>query len=280
VAEDGRRTVIISGNCHGRFLRRSLTRTIGEDYEVVWARHLGKRGQDEAEDEALRRCAFVLEQTGHLTSDLIGKERLPLDCRVIRFPIVWMNSLWPLNCIDPRNPNNGPDDRGPFPYGDRMIVQFLEEGASAEQAVDRWFEADPGQWKNLDRFHEINAAKARQLDLEADVKLGAFVLDSFRRERLFVTYNHPSPLMLQHLASVLCEALGYADAEPILPKANKDGVGLIHVPVHPKVAAHFGLEWFDPEMSYLYVDEQLSAREYMLRYAGFAPMPQPAPAGG
>jgi hypothetical protein len=279
MAEDLKPTVIISGNCHGRFLRRSLSQVLGSDYEVVWARHMGGRGQDAAEAAALGRCAFVLQQTGHQTSELIGKERLPADCRVIRFPIVWMNSLWPLNCADPRNPDAGPDDRGPFPYGDRMIVQFLEQGASPQEAVERWFEADPGQWKKLDRFHDINVAKARQLDLEADVPLGAFVLDNFRRERLFVTYNHPSPLMLRHMARALCEALGYPGAEPMLPKANKDGIGLIHVPVHPKIAAHFALEWFDPDMRYVYFDEQLTAREFMLRYAGFAPMPQPAAAG-
>ena len=280
MAEGEKRTVIISGNCHGRFLRRSLRQVVGEDYEVVWARHMGGRGQDAAESDALRRCAFVLEQTGHKTSDLIGKEQLAPDCRVIRFPIVWMNSLWPLHCADPRNPDRGPDDRGPFPYGDRMIVQFLQEGASPQEAVERWFQADPGQWKKLDRFHEINAAKARQLDLEADVKLGAFVLDSFRRERLFVTYNHPSPRMLQHMAAQLCAALGYPDVEPALPKANKDGVGQIQVPVHPRIASHFGLEWFDPQMCYVYFDEQLTAQEYMLRYAGFAPMPQAATAAG
>jgi hypothetical protein len=274
MAEDGLRTVIISGNCHGRFLRRSLSRALaGQPYEVIWARHMGGRGQDAADDEALRRCAFVLQQTGHQTSDLIGKEALPSDCRIIRFPIVWMNSLWPLNCLDPRNPAGGPDNRGPFPYGDRMLLQFLEEESAPDEAVERWFEADPGKWKKLDRFHEINVAKARQLDLDADVKLGQFVLDTFRRERLFVTYNHPSPQMLQHMAQALCEALGFADARPALPKANQDGVGEIQVPIHPKVAAHFGLEWFDPDALYRYFDEHLSAREYMLRYAGFAPLP-------
>jgi hypothetical protein len=280
MAEDARRTVIISGNCHGRFLRSSLTRVIGADYDVVWARHMGARGQDVAAEEALRRCAFVLEQTGHFTSDLIGKALLPPDCRVIRFPIVWMNSLWPLNCVDPRNQPRGPDDRGPFPYGDRLLMQYLEEGASPEEAVERWFDADLGTWKKLDRYHEINVSKVRQLDLESDVPLGAFVLDNFRRRRLFVTYNHPSPLMLLHMATALCEALGYPDAKPTLPKGNKDGMGQLHVPLHPKIAAHFELEWFDPDMLYVYFDEQLTAREYMHRYAAFAPMPEPAAEAG
>jgi hypothetical protein len=276
MAEAEKRTVIISGNCHGRFLRRSLTRTIGQHYEVVWARHLGFRGQDPVEEEALTRARFVLAQVGHLVSEMEGSDRLPADCRTIRFPVTWLNSLWPTHAVDPRNPNRGPDDRGPFPFGDRLIMRFLEEGASPQEAVERWFEADPGQAVNLDRFHEINAAKALQLDLEADVKLGAFVLDNFRRERLFVTYNHPSAQMLLHMARQLCEAMGFAGVEPVLPKVNREGVGEIQVPVHPKVAAHFALEWFDPEALYRYFEERLSAREYMLRYAAFAPMPSAA----
>jgi len=274
MAADGdKRTVIISANCHGRFLRRSLGRTpIGEQYEVVWAREMGRLGHDRLPDQAIERCAILLEQIGHETTGLAGAERLPADCQVIRFPIVWLNSLWPMHCADPRSPNNGPEDRGRFPYGDRLILRYLEEGASPEVAVDRWFAADASQMKKLDRYHEINAAKARQLDLDADVKLGAFVLDRFRRERLFVSFNHPTPRMLLHMARQLCEAMGYRDVEPVIPRANAGGIGDIHAPIHPAVAAHFGLEWWGPGDLYRHFEDSLTAREYLLRYAAFAPI--------
>lgn len=275
MADGDKRTVIISANCHGRFLRRCLRKTVaGETYEFVWARHLGFRGQDRAPNEVLDRCAFVLAQTGHQTAKLAGKWRLPADCRIIRFPVVWLNSLWPTHCVDPRNPNLGPDERGPFPYGDRLILNFLEEGASPEQAVARWFEADPGQLMNLDRFHEINAAKARQLDKGADIKLGRFILGRFQRERLFVAYNHPGPALLRHMAKALLDEMGFGGAKVKMPRGNLEGVGLVQPPVHPKVAAHFKLEWYDPDALYAYFEEQLSAREYLLRYAGFAPIEQ------
>ena len=267
---DKKRTLIIAGNCQGSFLHKALQESpeLSDAYDIIYFRNFRKKDQGVLLPKHMAECSILLEQIAHQAPELPNKEFAPPDCRIITFPILWMNSLWPSVIDDPRNRPMPGYPGGPFPYGDRFLLNLLDQGVPPAKAVDHYFQLDVSAKVNLERFHEINVAKAEQLDERADVPLGKYVFDNFRQSNLFVTRNHPSMPMLHYIRDRIFEALGVTPPQSDLVAAS-GGMGQIHVPIHPSVAEHFGLAWYSPEYLYPYHKEQLTAREYFLRYAAF-----------
>jgi hypothetical protein len=270
-AASERPTVIVVGNCQARFLFRCLRRnpTIQEHFEPVYVRNRAHLGIDPVDEGAVRRCRFLLEQVGHLTTELACKSLAPSDCQTIRFPVVWLNSLWPTHIEDPRNKPSEAFPRGLFPYGDSVILRMLDQGLTPEEASAAYLATPLSKHVNLQRFHDINAAKKRALDEMADpgLKWGGMILDLFNQEKLFVCYNHPAPELLRKMLDDTLAAIGFAGLEAGFPKVTREGIGPMHIPIHPEVAELFQLKWYDPDAAYRYYDKAFTAAEYYRRYA-------------
>ena len=266
--QDRKRSIVVAGNCQASFLFRALSQSpeLADAYRVVYCRHLRKGDEGRIKRKDVLRCAVLIEQIAHDVGDLPFRDELPGDCRTIRFPILWMNSLWPTLARDVRAGPSAPFNGGVYPYGDQLILDLLDQGLSPEAAGRRWLQTDLREVLDLDRFHEINAEKYRLLDARADLKFGADVLAGFARSRLFLTYDHPSLGLLDHVRRAVFDALGFAAPGSDLA-AISGGMDDIHAPVHPSVAEHLGLAWFEPAMSWRYLDRRFGAEEFMRRYA-------------
>ncbi len=262
------RSLIVAGNCQSNFLCRALQESpeLSEDYDIIYFRNFRKNNQGELKAKDVARCAILLEQIAHKAPELPHQQDVPGDCRIVRFPILWGSSLWPTMIDDPRSTPEPDYPGGRFPYGDRLILEFLNEGLTPEQAVDRFFASPLDQLYDLPRFHEINLKKAEFLDERAEVPLARDVFDRFVDTKMFETRNHPSVPLLFELRQKIFEAIGVEPPKSDLVEAS-GGMGHIQVPVHPSVASHFGLKWYDPNAAHRFHTERLAAREYYLRYA-------------
>jgi hypothetical protein len=267
-----KRSLVVAGNCQASFLYRALIESpeLNERYYILYFRNFRKGDQGELPREHMENCAVLLEQIAHKGGSIPHRDALPADCRIITFPILWMNSLWPTGVKDPRNVPSTEHPAGPYPYGDRLILKLLDEGLTPEQASARFLQTNVAAEYDLARFHEINEQKARILDERAELKLGAHVLENFRKTKLFHTDNHPTMPMRRHIADVVFDALGVEPPQSDLVSAS-GGMDLIHSPVHPSVAEHFGLEWYDPAEAYRHNAGAFPIAEYMRRYAAFEP---------
>lgn len=268
-------TLIVSGNCQARFVARVLGDhpEVKDRYRVVYFRAFRKGDTDTLKREDIESCALLFEQIAHQAPELPDKDQLPADAKVLRFPILWLNTLWPQAIDDPRNEaSKSPEHPGGlWPYGDRFILKLLDQGLSPDKAVEDYLERwDLSEKMDLERFHHINWAKAKELDRRAEVKLGRYVEENFRKERLFVTRNHPSQEMLTVVRDKVYEAAGFA---PMADDANVEpasgGMYNTHVPVHPSVAKFFELEWWTPDLAYRTHGEDMAIGEYLRRYAAF-----------
>ena len=261
--------LIVAGNCQASFIAKLLAANpaVTDRYKVVSFRNFRPGDQGELTEHNLRNCGVLLEQIAHRAPELPQKALLPKWTKVIRFPIVWFNSLWPSYTRDDRNPPKGEGEQI-WPYGDRLILDALGKGMSPTDAVKQWFETDVAARVDLDRFHEINAAKARELDTRAEVKLGAYVLDNFRREKLFASHNHPYFPMFEVMRDRIYEAMDLPPGQEDMQLASS-GMYDTHVPIHPSVARHFGLQWWTPEMAGRLRDIEVEPFEFWRKYAAF-----------
>ena len=267
-------TLIVSGNCQGRFLARVLEANpeIADRYRVVYFRAFRKGDTDTIAREDLESCAVLLEQVAHQAPELPDKDALPIGCRVLRFPILFLNSLWPQAIDDPRNEETKTKvhSAGLWPYGDRYVLKLLDQGLTPEQLIEPYLQWNLAEKIDLDRFHQINWAKAKELDQRSEIHLGRYVNKNFRKQRLFVTRNHPSLYMLAAMRNKVFQALDltppYNDAD-IEPASG--GMYNSFVPVHPSVAKHFELEWWSPDDVYRTHGEDVPIGEYIRRYAAF-----------
>ena len=272
MSQKHKRTIIVTGNCQASFLARALQESpeLTEPYRIVYFRDFRKGDKSILPDHDMEKCAILLEQIAHKAGSIPNRHLAPSDCKVITFPILWMNSLWPTHTKDPRNTPTEAFPAGPYPYGDSLVLRLLDQGLTPEEAAERYLETDLSQMVDIGRFHEINEAKLRMLDERADVKLASHLLDNFVQTRLFVTHNHPTMPMLRFIADRVFEALGVEPPPSDLVDAS-GGMQQIHMPVHPSVARHFGLPWWNAELEYRYHAEWLRTADFIRRYAAYKP---------
>jgi len=261
-------TIVVVGNCQARNLHRCLEESpeLTERYRLVYVRNFRKGDQGVVRPEDMERCAVLLEQVAHKAPELPIKEHLPADCQVIRFPILWLGSLWPLATADPRNRPTERHPTGPFPYGDKMVLKLVEQGLSPDQVAERYLAMDPRDEMDLDRYHEIVVAKLVDLDRRSEVKGGTFVLENFRTERLLVTPNHPAEPLTRFMRDRVFEYLGVKPPASDLMDAMAS-LDDFHLPIHPAVAEHFGLQWCGEDMVYRYFDERFGVKDFIREFS-------------
>ncbi|MFH1844072.1 MAG: WcbI family polysaccharide biosynthesis putative acetyltransferase [bacterium] len=261
---------IIEGNCNGEALTQMLKMVpeFSATFEVVFSPSF--RGPDPRRsvctEDQIRRCALLLNQVTHWEPELDLPRAMSPTTRIIRYPILFNNTLWPLNRQDPR-PFRGLGLRGErFPYGDSLLLQLMKQGEAQAVILERYLATDLMTLVDLDRFHEINVIKGKELDLESDITINSYIAENFSHVRLFSTFNHPRPnLLLRLAAAVLHETgMGHLTADVVRQIAENPPLNRVEIPIHPQVARHFGVTWFEENARYRFFEfGDITFREYL-----------------
>lgn len=256
-----REPLIVYGNCQAEAMTSTLALDplVSSLYGVTYYRSFEHpvdphqftydRGQ---------KCNLLWEQ--HDPKRFPQSDVLAPSCLVVRFPSVDLNLLWPFNCV---NPYNAPEPPlfpfGRYPYGDRVIINAINRGMTEDEILDYYLTGWDEYKIDLDRLLQLETARIQTREAHCDVRISDFVLEKFRVRRLFWTVNHPTSEMLAELMDRLLRASDLAqpalqDADVARTLASYFGtsgpLGVVSVPVHPKIAEHFGLQWYDPDERY------------------------------
>lgn len=251
------RTLIVYGNCQAQ----AVTAVLEKDpiaaslFRVVYVQSFD-HPVDSTPDitaEELRSCALLLEQ--HDRRAFPYRDGLPQDATIIKFPSVDLNVLWPFNSVNPYSVSEPPVfPFGRFPYGDRVVLNCLDGGMSKEAALDYYLTAWDQYKPDLRRLTELEVARIKARDARCDVKMGEFVLQTYKTQRPFWTVNHPTSALLSELIERIVQAAGALD--PVLSDIDvertmetyfplRGPLGIVNVPIHPKVAEFLELSWYD-----------------------------------
>lgn len=262
------KTLLVYGNVQAEAVAvvLGLLHPISSQFRVVF---LGDSADAvKPDDAALQESVILCEQQ-------LGKPfpyKLKKDVRRVRFPALEFGLLWPLQCA---NPFDAPDPPsypfGRFPYGDSFIVNCIQRGLPAEAIALYYSPAVwPATWPNLDKLFRSESARLSALDARNDVKIGSFILKYFRKKFLFCAPKNPSNNLLAELIYRLLHACfgpdqpaERADIEEQLSTFGPGQLlGTLSVPIHPLVAKHFNLDWYQTDDYYAYFGRELTYDQY------------------
>lgn len=248
--------IVFTGNCQARAL--------SQIYETFVASSRGEtvnyvesyQDLTDASRSALENASTIVEQQLHM-EPLARTHEVNRSAKRVLFPLVSCGFLWP-NAGEER-PGNAPTwylSGGPFPgeLSDRFLNGLIRQERSPEFGLEAYLAADIT--RNLDRRFELYLGEQQRRDDLSDFSIAKLIAEHFRTEPLFFTPHHPGLRVTLALAERLFEKLDATDAIPALrEKMWRSPFPWGRLPVHPKVAAHFGLSYADESTRYRYSHE-------------------------
>jgi hypothetical protein len=276
-----RPTVIVYGNCQADAIAQCLSRLpeFRDGFDVVYVPSFVHPidGPTRVATADLARCVLLLEQrTLHHPCPFAGS--IPADAAVLDFPMVSVNALWPLQAREKRNVAEPDYPFGLYPYGDRLLNRVLADGLTGDAAFAAYDATPLDRMLDLGRFLVVETERIRLLDQRSGIPFGAWVLDHFRSERLFWTYNHPTARLLAPLVdAVLSRTMPLlrlprrlAEQAAGLFSTGWEPADWLKVAVHPQVAGELGLSWWTPDLTYAhYRHKDVDYRQYWLHQINF-----------
>jgi hypothetical protein len=292
-----KRTIIIFGNCQAHVFTLCLNSIplFQEKYEILWEGNVDypnwglKKGLSQAQIE---NCVCLMEQRGRKDIEFPHKEMLPSDCVLIRFPYMKLVCLWPLvSHDDPRNKPEPPVYRdGRFPYGDRIIIDWIKKGIPKRKIFDDYMNLRIKDHVDLDQLYEEDLKRIREVDNKCDIRIYKLIKEQFRVNKIFGSYSHPTDETLKIFLMEMLEKSGllYRQMKNDVNSKNEkqnlsqsiiDGIDsyfkqpkfdAVQLPIHPQICTHFGLTWANSKTRFPYYDYgQLTFEEYIHNYIFF-----------
>lgn len=243
-------------------------------------------GRSDIPPEILRDCNVLIEEAwpwnGNKTLGEAERALLPEDCATVLVPALHFNSLWPLLANDPRNRPGPGNPYGVIPYavGDRLAVQVIKEVTNPAERLAAYFDRNPTELIDIERLHQVTMDEFFRRERGCDVRVAAYVLENFRKRRLFFTHAHPTPDLLRF---VLIQIYGHPAVRDLFEPSSAEAGDMFdqwarttyafvggEAPIHPAVAEHFGLQWYDPTARYSWNGDLYSFEEWIAFYLSYS----------
>ena len=200
--------------------------------------------------------------------------RLSADCTPRTFYTPSVQALWPFLAPDPRAvPEPGRYHSARYPFGDRIgmalqslnipddVVALMYQMSAAREPLD------------LDAMFADDLARWRLDDNRSDIKLADFIARHFQSARVFLAPTVPGPVLLREMIRQVLSVPVVQDlATPDVLSAELDVLlqGFVgwreEWPVQKRVAAHFGLTWWSPDIKYRWHGNRYSGLHQMINY--------------
>ncbi len=131
---------------------------------------------------------------------------------------------------------------------------------------------------NLDRKHEIETTDMKSRERDCEIQVADYVISNFRRTRLFYMFHHPTEEFMTYITMQLFSRPEVAATLGRTPPVTSGAVRRWlderkafygQSPVHPGVAEHFELEWYDPGLRYEWLGRTFTFTEWTEFYLNY-----------
>ncbi len=219
----------------------------------------------------MRVCWLQLNAGTSDTRDLFRRQ-LQTDCIVRTFYTPIMHALWPFQGRDARAvPEPGRYHPSRYPHGDRL-AQSLAAMSLPDDVIYLMYEMSAEQEPlDLDDLFANDLRRWRAESRKSDMRLANFIETNISTSRLFIAPNRVGPRLLREMVDqVLDDAFVRDIARRETLSAELDALleGYTgwqeEMPVHERVAKHFNLNWWSPDLKYRWMNNQRTYRDYIL----------------
>ena len=181
---------------------------------------------------------------------------LPPSCAIRTFPASTMRALWPF----------GDGNADP-------IAASLAGTAMTDDALfDAYMELTETAALDLDALLSADLAACRADDAACDIQLASFIGAQFRDRCLFAAPTERDTPVVHEIVRQLLNTLaefGAGDAATLHAALDRLLTGWRAskhaLPIHPRVARHFQLRWWAPDLRYRMLGNEVTFRDYILR---------------
>ena len=282
---DNRPCVVIYGSCQAQFLcfllRQvpSLTRRFDFQIATIAAPN-GTRDMAFEMPADVGRAVLLWEQYDQRAvlepRDAVLRA-VPAGCRVLRFPAVAMNALWPFRIKDRRNRAEAAYPWGRYPQSDWVASAVAELGLPSEESYKRYIERSRAAMPDLERLIDRDRATIAARDAACDVMMEDAVFDHLCDRYQFWTHGHLATgllaILLQRLLAASREIIGELD-ETVLTELDAayalyPGQGEQQLPIHPLVIERLGLRFVDEDTRYRWYGNSWTFAEFTTRLIAF-----------
>lgn len=256
MADFGR--IVFVGNCQIGAMWRIYQRTLPEDRARI---PIFIESYNAASDDSRRRIAdaeIVVWQTTEF-KQAVGD----IETRGKRYfvPMVICPFLWPYGGTPhPRNQSSDALPGGPYPgeFGDAFLNQYVGTDVTPAEAARIYRDSDVAKTKNVARMAEITLDQQRRRDAACDgYDVAGLIERRLPHEPLFRSRGHLDPPIMRHMAEILYAQMGgdAAFMEYLATTRYDDLVPFSEVPIHPSIAAHFGMAYINERRRYEFFAE-------------------------
>lgn len=144
---------------------------------------------------------------------------------------------------------NGAYENGMFPYKDGIIDRCLTEHMSLEKICEYVMMDDILPAKDiLDNF-DIYIEKIKKREMSWDIRIGNFILENYKKQKLFYDMGHPTNVILKRISIEILKHLKIFN-EDIETDTKLD---YHEVPIYPWIRKVLNMEW---DEKYIRIDDK------------------------
>lgn len=273
--------IAVIGNCHADIVAQSVRAAIRD--QTADCRHIISYKTISDTDRAFVEAAdrILIQITDFKPDQAISALIARKSDMIGRFPLIAASFLYP--GAGKPHPKAAASRSFFCPSGyyegqlsERLLIDLMQAHADEppEAIVERYLAHDYAATLDLDRLFEINRLKMRRIGEAAGLDVWPLVERRFRDIPLFWTYLHPSGDLLRPIARHALNQLNLGLTPATIEVAIgeiKEPLGFSHMPLHPSIVRHFGIEWAGPAYRYrLMPDGRFTAAEFAIRFITFA----------
>jgi hypothetical protein len=272
--------IAVIGNCQGAIVAHAIETALDGQPDFA-VRYIPSYEHATPEDHAFVQSA---EKVLNQVTDRPPKNRLLEELQgssrdLVHYPLLSCNFLYPFS-IRPHPRSIG--SRAPhIPAGfyqdqlsDNQLITLMEKSpdSAPEDIAEEYLALDYNDIIGLDELLARSRAKVERAGAISGLNLWPRIEGLFRYQPIFWTNLHPAEVLLRPLCKFALERLQLGLSGPEIDAATKnlERLGFAHMPIHPSIIRHFGIEWATPHYRYKGFHEgDFTAREYVCRYVRF-----------
>jgi len=254
---------LLHANCQGEELAALLRASAAFDSRYGLTLRTNYTREPVSAQELAECDAFLyqyLDDTWEKLASQALLRQLAPSALALQIPNLFFKGYWPFWTA-----------HGPIDFSDTLLNRLIDESAPKAAILKLYLHSNIANFIDLKAALNETIAIERQKEAHSCVKYVDYALQLWKQRMMFLTVNHPGLDLLVHVAQGILDALGLPpltgqELTRLKLQDNFPSYIDFELPVHPQVAAFYGLEFGGPQQTYAIFSRRMTFEQYISRY--------------